>query len=144
MISVSRIFATAKFMTVLLIAVLMSGCATPVKRAYAYDDHQLPEQNVGIILGYYGIPALLVSDVDGKPFGISFTQPHPVKIYVLPGERKVTALYMSGKPEPHKEDTLIIKVEPGHTYKLDALTMPTGNKMRLYAVDLGLNYKSAD
>ncbi len=143
MVSKSSIFAAATFITTLHIALLTSGCAAPVRYAFAYDDHQLPKQDVGILIGYYGPPsAVLVSDVDGRSFGISFTQPHPVKIYVLPGQRKVTARYISGKPEPHKEATRIINVEPGHTYTLDVFTFPGDDNPQLSATDRGLNYKS--
>lgn len=132
---------------VAVIAVLgVSGCATPVRYGYAYDDRSIPGKNVGVLLGYYGVPSLLITEVDGREFKMTFSQPHPVKIFVLPGERFVKARYTAGHSlgvgtiDTHYADgTLRVNVEAGHTYKI--LAKPDERKVQFYVQDMGKDYQ---
>ena len=129
-----------------LLLPLAVGC-TSVYHAYAYDDTKMPDEKVGVLLGHYGIPSVLVHAVDDRKFSIGFIEPHPAKIYVLPGERSVLLRYtgpssLSGGfiTTPLVDGTLKINVEAGHTYRLYAL--PAGSGVRFSSQDLGLNYDS--
>jgi hypothetical protein len=143
------------FAAVLAVLLGLSACTPPIRHGYAYDDTSLPEQSVGVLLGYYGTPSLLISAVDDRTFGITFSQPHPVKIYALPGERIVT-LRWTGLSDvsistnqiitPYSEGKLTINVVAGHTYKFAARQLPAegilGRKRVQFSVqDMGLDYK---
>jgi hypothetical protein len=122
-------------------ALVLASCST-VKHGYAYDDVTTPGENVGVLIGYYGVPSLLISEVDGRKFKQTFTQPHPVKIYALPGERAVKLTYL-GVPSlagtliatPTAKGEIRLTVEAGHTYKF--FTQSDGGSVGFYVRDLG-------
>lgn len=136
--------SSSRFIRVAILAsaLALSACAT-VKHGYAYDDLSTPEQSAGVLLGYYGVPSLLITAVDGREFRMTLAQPHPVKIFVLPGERVVKVRY-SGVPSlggggiintPYSDGVVRVKVEAGHTYRF--LADGAGSSMNFYVQDMG-------
>lgn len=127
-------------LSAVLAFIAITGCAPMIHHGFAYDDHSLPREKVGVLLGYYGIPALLITDVDGRKFSITLSQPHPVKIYVLPGERTVQFDYLwaDGMYRYTAKGKLKINVEPGHAYGIDV--SGTGGEIQYSAKDFGSNF----
>jgi hypothetical protein len=147
----------ARFFTVLAVVIALVGltsCSAPVRHGYAYDDTSIPEKDIGVLLGSYGTPSLLITAVDDRKFRQTFSEPHPVKIYVLPGERVVqlrwTGLSSVDSKQvvtPYSEGTLTIKVMAGHTYQFRARELPAeglfGKKRVQFSFqDMGQDYNA--
>jgi len=128
------------YLSFVLSIVVISGCAPAVYHSYAYDDQTLAVDKVGVLLGNYGNPALLVTAVDDRKFSISFSQPHPVKIFVLPGKRVVEVEYIGSSLSTRysAKGKLEVLVEPGHTYKLQAARFK--ESVEFSVKDLGIGY----